>query len=87
MATDNTGTGVSQGTVYRCGPGSSVGIATDYGLDGPWTESRWGPDRPWSPASLLYNEYPVFPGVKRPGRGADHPLPPSAVVEALICLL
>ena len=20
---------------YRCGPGSSVGIATDYGLDGP----------------------------------------------------
>jgi hypothetical protein len=22
-----------------------------------------------------------FPGVKRPGRGADHPLPPSAEVE------
>ena len=32
-------------TVYRsfvCGPGSSVGIATDYGLDGPGIESRWG---------------------------------------------
>ena len=34
------------------GPGSSVGIATDYGLDGPGFESRWGarlsarPDRP-----------------------------------------
>ena len=22
-------------TVFKCGPGSSVGIATDYGLDGP----------------------------------------------------
>jgi len=21
--------------LYNCGPGSSVGIATDYGLDGP----------------------------------------------------
>ena len=33
-----------------CGPGSSVGIATDYGLDGPGIESRWGeifrPSRP-----------------------------------------
>jgi len=24
------------------GPGSSVGIATTYGLDGPGIESRWG---------------------------------------------
>jgi hypothetical protein len=24
------------------GPGSLVGIATDYGLDGPGIESRWG---------------------------------------------
>ena len=34
------------------GPGSVVGIATAYGLDGPGIESRWGeifrtcPDRP-----------------------------------------
>ena len=28
--------------VYYSGPGSSVGIATDYGLDGPGIESRWG---------------------------------------------
>jgi len=34
------------------GPGSSVGIATAYGLDGPGIESRWSeifrtsPDRP-----------------------------------------
>jgi hypothetical protein len=27
---------------YIRGPGSSVGIATDYGLDGPGIESRWG---------------------------------------------
>jgi len=25
-----------------CGPGSVVGIATAYGLDGPGIESRWG---------------------------------------------
>ena len=29
-----------------CGPGSSVGIATNYGLDGPGIESRWGRDFP-----------------------------------------
>jgi hypothetical protein len=26
--------------IYICGPGSSVSIATDYGLDGPGIESR-----------------------------------------------
>ena len=40
------------------------------------------PDRPWGPPSLLYNECRVFPGgVKRPGRGVDHPPPSSAEVE------
>ena len=37
-------------TSVNNGPGSSVGIATDYGLDGPGIESRWGeifhPSRP-----------------------------------------
>ena len=71
------------------GPGSSVGIATDYGLDGPGIESRWDeifrtyPDRPWGPPSLLYNGYRVFPGGKvRPGRAADHsPLSSAEVME------
>jgi hypothetical protein len=31
---------------FLCGPGSSVGIATGYGLDGPGIESRWGRDFP-----------------------------------------
>ena len=60
------------------GRGSSVGIATGYGLDGPGIESRWGeifrtcPDWPWVPPSLLYNGYRVFLGGKeRPGRDAD----------------
>jgi hypothetical protein len=26
--------------IYICGPGSSVGIATDYGLDGPGIEKK-----------------------------------------------
>jgi hypothetical protein len=29
-----------------CGSGSSVGIATDYGMEGPGIESRWGWDFP-----------------------------------------
>jgi len=28
------------------GPASSVGITSDYGLDGPGIESRWGRDFP-----------------------------------------
>ena len=61
--------------------GSSVGIATRYGLDGAGIESRWGGehfptrlDRPWGPPSLLQNGYRVsFPGVKWPGGGVHHP--------------
>ena len=35
---------------------------------------RTRPDRRWGPRNLLYNGYRVpFPGVKRPGRGVDHP--------------
>jgi len=35
---------------------------------------RTSPDRFWGPHSLLYNGYGVsLPGVKRPGRGVDHP--------------
>ena len=70
------------------GPGSTVGIETGYGLDGPGIEFRWGveifrtcPDRPWGPPSLLYNWYRVFPGGKeRPGRDADPSHLSSAVV-------
>jgi len=59
-------------------PGSSVGIATAYGLDGPEIETGGGeifrtcPDRPWGPPNILYNEYRVFPeGKLRPEREAD----------------
>ena len=74
--------------VYACvcvcvyGPGSSVGIATDYRLDGPG--SNPGGDeifRPSTPALGPYNGYRVFPGVKvQPGRAADHSPPSSAAV-------
>jgi hypothetical protein len=59
---------------------SSIVIAIRSGLDGPGIETR--PDRPWGPPSLLYNGYRVsFQGVKRPGRGVDHPPPPGAEVK------
>ena len=68
---------------------SSVGTATRYGPGGLGIESLWGgeifrssPDGPWDPPSLLYNGYRLsFPGVKRPGRGVDHPPPSSAEVN------
>jgi hypothetical protein len=55
----------------RNGPGSSVGIATGCGVEGPGFESRWGdifrtyPDRRWSPPNLLFTMGTgSFPGVK-----------------------
>jgi hypothetical protein len=65
--------------VLRSGPGSSVCIATDYGLDGPGIESRWGRDfshtsRPAYQASC-YNGYRVFPGGKAVGAWCWPPTP------------
>jgi hypothetical protein len=40
------------------GPGSSVSIVTDYGLDGPGIESQWGRD---------------FPHLSRPALGPTQP--------------
>ena len=40
------------------GPGSVVGIATGYGLDGPGIESRWAQD---------------FPHLSRPALGPTQP--------------
>ena len=72
--------------IFDGGPGSSVGIATDYGLDGPG--SNLGGDeifRPSRPAlgstQPRVNGYRVFPGGKvRPGRAADHSPPSSTAV-------
>jgi hypothetical protein len=50
------------------GPGSSVGIATGYGLNGPGIESRWGLDIPHlSRPNLGPTQSPVqwVPGLSR----------------------
>jgi hypothetical protein len=78
----------SSGTCYNVGRDSSVGIATRYGLDGPGIESRCGArfsapvltDPGAHPASYTMGTG-SFPGVKRPGRGVDHPPPSSAEVK------
>jgi hypothetical protein len=42
---------ISGSKLGLCGPGSSVGIATGYRLDGPGIESRWGRDFSKGPLS------------------------------------
>jgi hypothetical protein len=66
---------------YVNGPGSVVGIATGYGLDGPGIESWRGRDFPHlSRPAVGPTQLPVFPGGKeRPGRDAD-PSPSSSDV-------
>jgi hypothetical protein len=64
---------VLKSTSPKCGPGSSVGVATGYGLDGPGSNSGRGeffrtrPDRPGGPPSLFSNGDRVFPGGKAAG--------------------
>jgi len=69
-----------------CGPGSVVGIATGYGLDGPGIESRWGRDFPHLPRPTFGPTQPpvqwvpgLSRGKERPGRDAE-PTPPSRAV-------
>jgi len=74
------------------GRDSVVGAATDYGLDGPaigpgaseiFRTGRTGPGA--HPASYTIGTG-SFLGVKRPGRGADHPHPYSAEVKEIVKL-
>jgi hypothetical protein len=74
----------SQSTNGQCGPGSVAGIPTDYGLDGPRIESRWGRDFPHLSRPALGPTQPpvqwvsgLSRGKGRPGRDAD-PSPPSS---------
>ena len=66
-----------------CGPGSSVGIATDYGAGRSGIESRWGRDFPPVQTALGPTQPPVqwVPGLSR-GRGGRGvgltPHPPSS---------
>jgi hypothetical protein len=69
------------------GPGSTVGIATGYGLYGPGIESRWGRDLPHlSRCALGPTQPPVqwvpdlFRGKERPWRDAELSPPSNAMV-------
>ena len=68
--------------IYNQWASSSVSITTDYGLDGPGIESRWGeifrhPDRLWDhPASCTMGSG-SFPGVES---GGDVTLTPHSLL-------
>jgi hypothetical protein len=73
------------------GPGSVVGIATGYGMDGPRIEPRWGRDFPHlSRPALGPTQFPVLlvPGLsrgyERPWRDADLSPPSSAVGDEIV---
>ena len=69
-------------TLNSSGPGSSVGIATAYGLDSPGIISRWGRDFPHlsrpvlRPTQSTVQWVPVIPG-----GNADTSPPSSAEVK------
>jgi hypothetical protein len=73
-----------QANISKSRPGSSVGIATGYGLDGSGIDSRYGRDSPHLSRPALGSTQTsvqwipgLSPGRKRPGRDAD-PSPPSS---------
>jgi len=70
---------------------SSVGIATRYGLGDPGIETRWGArfsahvqTGPGAHQTSYTMGTGSFPGVKRPGRGVDHPPPSTAEVKEIV---
>jgi len=66
----------------KVGRDSSAGIANRLGVDSPWMESRWEARFPalvQTGPGAHRASYTIgtgsFPGVNRPGRGADHTHP------------
>jgi hypothetical protein len=55
--------------ILKCGPGSSVSIATGYELDSPGIESGWGRDFPHLSRPVLGPTQPPVQRLPRLSRG------------------
>jgi len=79
---------LSEDVMSLVGRDGAVAVATGYGLDGPGIESLCGAKFS-APVQTGSGAHPAsytmgtesFPGVKRPGRGVDHPPQYSAEVK------
>ena len=85
VTTTTTTTTTNNNNNNNVGQDSSVCTATQYSVDGPGIESRWGRDFP-HPVRLALGPPSTMgtgslPRVKRLGRGVDHPSPSSAEVR------
>jgi hypothetical protein len=85
MATISTSRFMITGNLHyiHCEPGISVGIATDYGLEGPGIESRWGKIFRHSRLALGLTQPPVqwVPSLSRGSSAVDHSPPSNAAVK------
>ena len=80
VKTESRKTGIS--LELTCWPRLATGWTVRGSNPGGGEIFRTHPYRPWGPRSLLYNGYRVsFLGIKRCGRGLNHPPPSSAEVK------
>jgi hypothetical protein len=81
-------------SIFIVGRAIAVGIVTCYGQDGSGIKSQWGvrfsaliQTSPGAHPDFYTLDTGSFLGIKRPGRGVDHPPLSSAEVKERVAIL